>query len=168
MMTTRLTSKQIIIGSSILVGVATIASRNFWWTPRKVLEPPSTTKQGNRIFLPVRFENELDDLLLIKRPLLLNFTIRGDPYCNKVTGALQRIIAYETDKKVNMVDIETDEPGTKALISRFGVKNIPSVVAVKKQLPEAWYIDEKLKTNPEGEVDWDKLKKFIEDNADNE
>jgi thioredoxin-like negative regulator of GroEL len=148
------------------VSTAAYGSRAFWWTPKEVLQPPETTKQGNRIYLPIRFENELEDLLLIKRPILLNFTIRGDPYCNKVTGALQRIIAYETDKRVNMVDVECDEPGTRDLLPRFGVKNIPSVVAVRKGLPVSKYVDQGLLDNPDSEVDWQKLKQWIEENAD--
>lgn len=162
----RITQKQILIGSGLIVSGAIIGTRSFWWTPREILEPPKTTKQGNRIYLPVRFENELDDLLLIKRPLLLNFTIRGDPYCNKITGALQRIVAYETDKKINMVDIECDEQGTKDLLPRFGVNNIPTVVAVRKTLPVDKYVDENLLNDPENEIDWIKLKNWIEKNAD--
>lgn len=161
-----LSRRQILIGTGLITGAAVVASRQLWWTPRKVLDPPTDTKQGNRIFLPVRFENELEDLLLIKRPLLLNFTIRGDPYCNKVTGALQRIVAYETDHKINMVDIETDELTTRDLLPRFGVRNIPTIVAVKKTLPVDSYVDENLLKDPESEVDWIKLKQFVEKNAD--
>jgi hypothetical protein len=163
-----LTRNQILLGSGLIVSTAIIGSRNFWWAPRKVIEPPESTKQGNRIFLPVRFENEVDNLLLIKRPLLMNFTIRGDPYCNKVTGALQRIVAYETDKKVNMVDIEADFPETRDLVPRFGVKNIPTIVAVRKTFPVDYYVDRNLLENPAGEPDWQKLKAFIEKNADPE
>lgn len=161
-----LTKGQVLLGSGLIVGTAIIGTRNFWWTQRKVIEPPTSTKQGNRIFLPVRFENEVDDLLLIKRPLLLNFTVRGDPYCNKVTGALQRIVAYETDKKINMVDIETDQPDTKDLLPRFGVKTIPTIVSVRKTLPVDQYVDQNLLDNPDGEVDWIKLKEWIEKNSD--
>jgi hypothetical protein len=163
-----LTRSQILLGSGLVVSTAIIGSRNLWWTPSKVIEPPESTKQRNRIFLPVRFENEVDSLLLIKRPLLMNFTIRGDPYCNKVTGALQRIVAYETDKKVNMVDIEADFPETRDLVPRFGVKNIPTIVAVRKTFPVDYYVDRNLLENPEGEPDWQKLKAFIEKNADPE
>lgn len=133
-----------------------------------MLDPPETTKQGNRIFLPVRNAEELDSYLLIKRPVLLNFTVRGDPYCNKVTGALQRIVAYETDKKINMVDIESDYPETRDLIPRFGVRNIPTVVAVRKTFPVDSYVDQGLIENPDGEVNWEKLKAFVEKNADPE
>lgn len=163
-----LTRPQLLLGSTVLLG-SLYTTRQFWWQSQTpILHPPSSTKQGNRIFLPIRFEDELSDLLLIKRPLLLNFTVRGDSYCNKVTGALQRIIAYETDKRINMVDIEVDEPGTKDLLPRFGVKDIPCVVAVRKTLPADWYVDEKLKADPTGEIDWLKLKAFIEKNADEE
>lgn len=161
-----LTRKQILIGSGLVLSTALVGARNFWWKTQTVFEPPQTTKQGNRIFLPVRFENEVDDLLLIKRPLLLNFTIRGDPYCNKVTGALQRIVAYETDKKVNMVDIEADFPETRDLVPRFGVRNVPTIVAVRKTFPVDYYVDTNLLNDPEGEPDWAKLKEFVERNAD--
>ncbi|KAH3670301.1 hypothetical protein WICMUC_004870 [Wickerhamomyces mucosus] len=163
-----ITRPQLIIGAGF-AAAALFGTRQFWWnSQKKIIYPPSSTKQGNRIFLPIRFEDELDTILLIKRPLLLNFTVRGDPYCNKVTGALQRIVAYETDKKVNMVDIEVDEPGTKDILPRFGVKNIPTIVAVRKTLPVDNYVDQNLLNDPESEIDWEKLKKFIENNADNE
>lgn len=163
-----LTRNQILLGSGLLVSTALIGSRNFWWSPRTVIEPPESTKQGNRIFLPVRFDHEVDPLLLIKRPLLLNFTVRGDPYCNKVTGALQRIVAYETDKRINMVDIEADFPETRDLVPRFGVRSIPTIVAVRKTFPVDYYVDRKLMDDPEGEPDWLKLKEFIEKNSDPE
>ncbi|KAH3684799.1 hypothetical protein WICPIJ_004228 [Wickerhamomyces pijperi] len=167
-----LTRPQLAIGSTIILGTL-FSTRQFWWRSQApVLYPPQdVTKQGNRFFLPVRNESELSDLLLIKRPLLMNFTVRGDPYCNKVTGALQRIITFEmeeTKKKINVVDVEVDDPGTKELLLRFGVKNIPTVVCARKTLPVDWYVDEKLLKDPKAEVDWEKLKAFIEKNADDE
>lgn len=78
---------------------------------------------GNQCFLPVRSNDELSEVLTFnnRKPLILNFTVRGNDTCNKLTGALNRIVLLETDKKINIVDVETDYHDTREGMMRFGV-----------------------------------------------
>lgn len=96
-------------------------------------------------------------------PLIMNFTMRNNPICDKLTGALNRIVMLETDKKINSVDVETDWPETKEVVLRFGVNNIPMLVAVRKSFPVDYYVPKDLGAD---EVDWYALKMWIEKNAD--
>lgn len=65
-----------------------------------------------------------------------------------------------------MVDVEADFPETRDLVPRFGVRNIPTIVAVSKTFPVDYYVDRNLMENPDGEPDWAMLKEFVEKNAD--
>lgn len=71
----------------------------------------------------MRSDAELDDTLRFnnRSPLILNFTVRGNDTCNKLTGALNRIVLLETDKRVNIADVETDYLETRDSMLRFGV-----------------------------------------------
>lgn len=82
-----------------------------------------SSQNGNQCFLPVRSDAELDDTLRFnnRSPLILNFTVRGNDTCNKLTGALNRIVLLETDKRVNIADVETDYLETRDSMLRFGV-----------------------------------------------
>lgn len=79
---------------------------------------------------------DLHDYLLTTNnvPLLLNFTYRGDPKCNKLTKPLYKLLNFKIAKKVNLVDVECDEPENRDLLVTYGVRLIPSVVAVRSQL----------------------------------
>lgn len=124
-----------------------------------------SSQNGNQCFLPVRSDNELDETLLAnnRTPLILNFTVRGDETCNKLTGALNRIVLLETDKRVNIADVETDFMDTRNSMLRFGVKQIPTLVAVRKTFPTDSYCVPDLARS---QVDWAALKRWIEKNAD--
>ncbi|CDH17303.1 uncharacterized protein ZBAI_09091 [Zygosaccharomyces bailii ISA1307] len=122
-------------------------------------------RQPNQTFLSIRNENELTNVLIAsnKTPLLLNFTVRNNVACDKLTGALNRIVTMETEKSVNTADIETDFPETQDALLRFTVKEIPSLVAVRRGFPVDWYSPGDL---VRGEVNWTELKGWIERNAD--
>lgn len=124
-----------------------------------------SSQNGNQCFLPVRSDDELDDTLRAnnRTPLILNFTVRGDETCNKLTGALNRIVLLETDKRVNIADVETDFMQTRNSMMRFGVKQIPTLVAVRKTFPTDLYTVPNLATSP---VNWGELKRWIEKNSD--
>lgn len=122
-------------------------------------------RQPNQVFLSIRNENEMTDTLIAsnKTPLIMNFTMRNNAPCDKLTGALNRIVMLETDKKVNAVDVETDWPETKDVMLRFGVNNIPMLVAVRKSFPTDYYVPGNLTHE---DVDWYGLKEWIEKNSD--
>ncbi|AET38375.1 uncharacterized protein Ecym_2665 [Eremothecium cymbalariae DBVPG len=119
----------------------------------------------NQCFLPVRTNGELNEVLMFSNrvPLILNFTFRGLPQADALTGALNRIVLLETEKRVNVADIETDFLETKEAMLRFGVKQIPTLVSVRKTFPEDHYT---LSEYGSGEVDWASLKAWVEKNAD--
>ncbi|CAR29592.1 hypothetical protein ZYGR_0AD02750 [Zygosaccharomyces rouxii] len=122
-------------------------------------------RQANQTFLSIRNENELANTLIAsgKTPIILNFTVRNNAICDKLTGALDRIVMFETDKKINSVDVETDFAETMDFLVRFTVKDIPSLVAVRRGFPVDWYAPDDLRTR---DVDWINLKEWIERNAD--
>ncbi|SCU99809.1 LAMI_0G00980g1_1 [Lachancea mirantina] len=125
----------------------------------------ASSQNGNQCFLPVRSGDELNELLMFnnRAPLILNFTVRGNDVCNKLTGALNRIVLLETDKKINIADVETDYLETRDSMLRFGVHQIPTLVAVRKTFPVDHYSVPSLKNK---EIDWGHLKAWIEKNAD--
>lgn len=125
----------------------------------------SLSRQPNQTFLSIRNENELANTLIAsaKTPIILNFTVRNNAVCDKLTGALNRIVMLETDKKINAVDVETDFPETNEFLVRFTVPDIPSLVAVRRGFPVDWYAPNDLATR---DVDWIGLKQWIERNAD--
>lgn len=78
----------------------------------------------NRIFFPVRYEHEFDSIALLPTPLLANFTWRGTKESDAVTGALIKIVSYETEKEISAVDIEVDEMTTRPIMEKYGVSKI--------------------------------------------
>lgn len=141
------------------------AKRCLWnWFSIGQGKGPGAT-QPNQMFLSIRNENEMTDTLIAssKTPLIMNFTMRNNAPCDKLTGALNRIVTLETDKKINVVDVETDWPETRECTLRFGVTNIPMLVAVKKSFPVDYYTPKDLTHQ---DVDWYGLKAWIEKNAD--
>lgn len=152
----------------------TSARSNSWWSKiiypftqeEKVSPAQSYVKTGkNQCFLPIRNDNELNDVLLFNNrvPLILNFTVRGNETCNKLTGALNRIVLLETDKRINICDVETDFVETREAMLRFGVTKIPSLVAVRKTFPVDTFYQPHLSSGDE--VNWLELKQWIEKNA---
>ncbi|GMG31555.1 unnamed protein product [Ambrosiozyma monospora] len=170
-----LTEKQKwMLGGTVLVGGLAVflqSSRFAPFKPQKIIYPPQTPtgNNKNRIFMAVRDPSELQPLLNTKPPLLLNFVYRGEPASNKLTGALQRIVAYDLEddgKLINLVDIESDEPANKDLLLTYQVNTVPSVVVVKKQIPRGSYVDKDLVADPEhSEVKWDELRLWVAQHA---
>ena len=115
--------------------------------------------------MPIRSNAELNDALLISHsaPLLLNFTFRGVPQADALTGAANRIVLLETDKRINIADVEADFADTREGMLRFGVNSLPTLVAVRKTLPVDYYT---LSEDELAEVNWLRLKAWIERNAD--
>ncbi|SCU90629.1 LAME_0E09362g1_1 [Lachancea meyersii CBS 8951] len=122
-----------------------------------------SSANGNQCFLPIRSDEELEDTLRAnnRTPLIFNFTVRGDSKCNELTGALNRIVLLETDKKVNIADVETDYMEVRSSMLRYGVKHVPTLVAVRKTFLVDSYVRDGDKP-----VNWLDLKKWIEKNAD--
>ncbi|KAH3900712.1 uncharacterized protein SCODWIG_00701 [Saccharomycodes ludwigii] len=123
----------------------------------------------NTSLLPVRNDNELNEALMqsYKVPLILNFTMRGsnNVRCNDLTGALTRIVLTELDQPeylINFVDVETDYPETMDSLLRFGVNNIPTLVAVKSTFPIDWYVPPSDKSKYEY---WEDLSEWVKKNA---
>lgn len=113
------------------------------WTQNKVIYPPSPSliTTQNRLYPNyITKASELQDLILIKHPLILNFTVSGDPRCNKLTSILFDVLAnkdkYPLDTfEVHLANITCDEPEAKDLMLTYGVNKIPSLVKLEKQLP---------------------------------
>ncbi|CEP61694.1 uncharacterized protein LALA0_S03e08746g [Lachancea lanzarotensis] len=159
---------------SMLRMASTPSTRNSSWFS-KIIYPFSKPNQsitdsykpssanGNQAFLPIRSDNELEDTLRAnnRTPLILNFTVRGNAQCNELTGALNRIVLLETDKKVNIADVETDYMEVRNSMLRYGVKHVPTLVAVRKTFLVDSYVEDNGKP-----VNWLDLKKWIEKNAD--
>lgn len=120
---------------------------------KKLIYPPNpnqiTTK--NRLY-PTYIEHstELGTLLLGHEPLLLNFTLQGDPECNKVTGALFDILSdkskypLDVSKPVSLANITCDSSGGRELQQTYAVSKIPTVVLLKKQM----LVDRFIPTSP--------------------
>jgi len=100
-----------------------------------------------RTFLPVRYEQEFEPLLLLNTVLLANFTVRNDPIANKLTAALHSTVIKHAEEyqnsenriAVSVVDVEADEPGVRDLVIRYQIHRIPTIVAFKSGLPYATY-----------------------------
>lgn len=121
-------------------------------------------KQPNQTFLAARDEDELATTLLgsSKTPLILNFTTRDNVTCNKITGALTRIVLLETEKSINLVDIEMEWFENRNLPMKYNVFKIPTLVAIRNTFPVDQYIPNNLDNK---EVNWIDLKEWVEKNA---
>lgn len=115
----------------------------------------------NENFLSVRNENELTNTLIASNrvPLILNFTTRENELCDSVTGALTRVI-WETDKHINMVDVEVDWfPDMNKIMSSYNVQTIPTLVAWKNFTILSQF-------SPKKGFSWDELTNWVEQNGD--
>mgnify|MGYP004719057989 FL=1 len=98
-----------------------------WLRPKKIVYPDQEIgiHQTTKIYpQAVKYgDSDLHDYLLAsgKIPILLNFTMRGDDYCNKISRQLYDLLNYDIQKKVNLVDVECDEPGNTDLMLTYGV-----------------------------------------------
>ncbi|ODQ77868.1 hypothetical protein BABINDRAFT_168825 [Babjeviella inositovora NRRL Y-12698] len=138
---------------------------SFPWLTRyraPIIHPPTTSSTGNRIYTAVRESSELSNYLLFKEPLVLNFTIRGNKKCNKLTQPLYDYVSEQTTKKINVVDIECDEVGTRELMQRYVVSDIPCLVVLKDQIPAGRYVDRNLTNDENSNIDLERLKAFID------
>lgn len=120
-----------------------------WFAQNKMIYPPSpgqiTTK--NRLYPTyIDHASELDNIILDKDPLILNFTIPGDQKCNEVTQALFDLLGdsqkypFGRAKPVSMASVACDSTGGKELQIRFAVSSIPSLVVLKKQMVMATHV----------------------------
>jgi hypothetical protein len=108
----------------------------------------------NRIYSPIRFESELEQLLILPNPLLANFAIQNDPRSDQLSEYLTRIIK-DSPAAVSLVNIEAEEPGVRDLLSTYMIDKIPTVVAIKGGIPISRYV-------PVGEqVDFEKVKDWV-------
>lgn len=136
-----------------LVGGTAVAVGTFGLIGRRLSSPAAGSGGPNRVYLPVRNEQEFAPLALLGGPLLANFTFRNDPKSTKLTGVLHRIVE-STSASVSLVDVEADEPGVRDLLVRYNVASIPTVVAIKGGQPMAYY-------SPK-EIEWDDVDKWVE------
>ncbi|CDO96230.1 unnamed protein product [Kluyveromyces dobzhanskii CBS 2104] len=147
---------------------------NSWWA--KIIYPFSQKKNAspsqsyvktgkNQCFLPIRSDDELNDVLLFNgcAPLILNFTVRGDQTRNTRTEMLNRIVLLGTHKRINICEVETDFLDTRDAMLRFGVTQIPTLVAVRGTFPVDSYTVPELRSEY---VSWSLLEKWVEKNAD--
>ncbi|AMD22379.1 HGR040Cp [Eremothecium sinecaudum] len=156
-------------------------TRTLFTTPRcqswfsKLIYPPASTTGAssyaevningpNKCFLPIRNYEELNETLLYSHttPLILNFTFRGHQKADELTGALNKIVLYETERRINICDVEMDFINNREGVMRFGVTEIPTLVSVRKTLP----VDYFCLSAQNGYVNWLQLKAWIEKNAD--
>lgn len=131
-----------------------------WFTARRapIVHPPDVCATGNRIYPAIRTADELGPYLLDHDPLVLNFTVRGDVKCNEVTQPLYDHVASSTPKRINVVDVETDEIGTRELMQRYLVLNVPELVVLHNQIVVARW-------TPSATVNVADLKTFVDVNG---
>lgn len=120
----------------------------FNWSNKTIYPPsPSSITSKNRLFPNyISSQSELQNYLLFKEPLLLNFTIQADPKCNNLTQSMFDILANESKYPldshkwpVNLLNITCDSLEAKDLMLTYGVNNIPTIVCLKKQIPVGQY-----------------------------
>lgn len=86
----------------------------------------------NKVYTSVRQEWELNQLLSLPNPLLVNFCMYTDPKSKAVSETLEKIVrSQETHRPVSSVDVEVDEQGTRELLQRYLVSRIPTIVALE-------------------------------------
>lgn len=133
----------LLLGTGTVVG-AYAATRSY--TP--------AGKPINRVYMPVRYESELEPLLLLKTPLLTNFSINNDHTSTNVSKALGEIVERQTKARVSTVNIEADEPGVRDLLTKYGVSHIPTIVALRGGVPFDRYVVK--------EYDYEDLKNWVD------
>ncbi|EGV63933.1 hypothetical protein PSN45_003990 [Yamadazyma tenuis] len=112
------------------------------WTSGKTIYPPHPSQftTQNRIYPNyVTSHNELNDLILVKHPLILNFTVQADPNYNKLTSTLFDILSDKSkyplgDFEVHLANITCDSLEAKDIMMTYGVNKLPSLVRLEKQL----------------------------------
>lgn len=132
------------------------------WTPNKVIYPPapSMITTNNRLYPNyITTTGELQDLILVKHPLILNFTIQGDHNCNKLTSILFDVLSNKDkyplgDFEVHLANITCDTSDTRDLMLSYGVNKIPSLVKLDKQLPSDSLVPNLDIINEEVVKDW--------------
>lgn len=119
------------------------------WSNRSIYPPSAKLiTTNNRLYNDyVSSANELHNYLLIKQPLLLNFTVQADPQYNVSTKLLFDILAnkekYPLDSDVfpvHLVNITCDSLEAKDLMLTYGVNKLPTLVRLFKQLPVDYYV----------------------------
>lgn len=112
------------------------------WTNKKSVYPPApslfTTK--NRIYENyIETNSELSNLILVKQPLILNFTVQADPTYNELTSSLFNVLSDKSkyplgDYEVHLANITCDAPESKDLMLKYGVGKLPTLVRLEHQL----------------------------------
>ncbi|ANB11593.1 hypothetical protein AWJ20_4413 [Sugiyamaella lignohabitans] len=129
--------------------------RQFWFWNKQA------PQKNRRYEVPLRYESELETLLVLPTPLLANFTGHHDPLSKSLTEQLEKIVLNETSKTVSLVDLEADQPEIKGLLNRYMVKSIPSVVAIRGGIPISQFTPSRSNNEPQ-EVDYEQLKQWVE------
>lgn len=170
-----LTKKQIwLLAGTVIVGGVVFyiqTSKHPIIKPTKIVYPPKSGGLAlNRIYQIVRQPEDLNHLLLTKTPLLLNFVRLGETASNKQTSALQHIVGKQMPKEakaVSMVSIECDNAENVPLTIKYGARDIPSIVCLNKQLPNGYYCDKKLISQPEKyNADMETLTAWVREHAE--
>ncbi|CCH62860.1 hypothetical protein TBLA_0I02020 [Henningerozyma blattae CBS 6284] len=143
-------------------GISNVISRRYYWNVLKKTSPLlNESYNRNQTFLPVQNEDELSNTTISsnKVPLILNFTTRNNEKCDKLTGALTRIVLMETEKRINAVDVEVDWfENVNELLYKYSVRQIPTLIAWK----DFNRIDEYV---PKDNFEWYDLKAWIDKNG---
>lgn len=128
------------------MSVQLIQKRTFFgflkkWSGKTIYPPtPSQITTNNRIYPNyLNTRNELNDLILIKQPLILNFTVQANAKYNNLTSALFEVLSKKEkyplgDYQVHLANITCDSFEAKDIMMSFGVNKIPSLVRLEKQL----------------------------------
>lgn len=162
-----------ILGGTVLLGGLALyiqSSKHPLVRPTKIIYPPKNGgSRYNRIYQNVEDPSQLDPLLQIRNPLLLNFVRLGGPASNKITTALHTIVGQQMPKEgkaISMVSIECDNPENLPLTVKYAVKKVPAIVSLNKQIPTGYYSDMKLNSDPENnDVNFKELSKWVKSHA---
>lgn len=136
----------------------------FNWGRNRTIYPPDVITTKNRLYPTYIIRNaEIQDVVLTKAPLLLNFTYQGDKNCNRLTQALFDLLSdakkYPLDSSkypVELANVACDSPEARELMLTYGVSKVPSVVCLKKQIPIDLYVPGDISSgfNEEHLSDW--------------
>lgn len=128
----------------------------FNWGANRTIYPPSPSSITTRNRLYPTYivrASELQDIVLTKDPLFLNFTYQGDQVCNKLTLALFDKLAYREkcplDSKapsVELANIACDSLETRDLMLTYAVSEVPTIVCLYHQIPIGRYTPSNLKS----------------------
>lgn len=118
-----------------------------WFAGRRAIYPPTPAQitTRNRLFPTyITRTAELQDHLLGKDPLLVNFTVMADPQCNKLTQSLFDVLSssklYPNSYPVSLINISAEDLEAREMMLNYGISHIPLVICLKKQLLHSKYV----------------------------